>query len=90
MHDRSPDTWTRQQRKAEIWAVTTAVGFSATSGFGQAAVATGNEALSMLITRTVAFAAGLAVCILVLGCVSLAGLWPHSEHASVTSSIFGM
>ena len=66
------------------------MGFAATSGFGQAAVATGNEALSMLITRTVAFAARLAVCILVLGCVSLAGLWPHSEHASVTSSIFGM
>ena len=90
LDDRSPNTWTRQQRKAGIWAVTAAVGFAATSGFSQAAAATGNEALSMLITRKVAFAAGLAACILVLGCVSLAGLWPHSEHASVTSSIFSM
>ena len=87
---------------------------AATFGFGQAAVATGDEALSMLITRTVAFSAVLIMAFLghqkvkparaqlplligmggletlALGCVSLAGLWPHSEYASVTSSIFGM
>ena len=66
------------------------MGFAATSGFGQAAVATDNEALSMLIIHAVAFATVLAVCILALGCVSLTRLWPHSEYASVTSSIFGM
>lgn len=66
------------------------MGFAATFGFGQAAVAASNEALSMPITRAVAFAAVLAVCILALGCVSLAELWPHSEYASVTSLIFGM
>ena len=102
------------QNKAIIWATTAAAAFAATFGFGQAAVATGDEALSMLITRTVAFSAVLIMAFLghqkikparpqlplligmggldtlALGCVSLAGLWPHSEYASVTSSIFGM
>ena len=101
-------------RKAIIWALTAAIGFAATFGFGQAAVAVGDEALSMLITRTVAFGTVLTVAIighqqikpakaqvpillgmggldtLAMGCVSLAGLWPHSEYAAVTSSVFGI
>lgn len=102
------------QNKAVIWATTSAAMFAATFGFGQSAVAAGDEALSMLITRTVAFSTVLTMGFvghqqvkptkaqlplligmggldtLALGCVSLAGLWPHSEYATVTSSIFGM
>ena len=107
-------TQSPHHRKAVIWALTATVGFAATFGFGQAAVAVGDEALSMLITRTVAFGAVLTVAIighqqikpakaqvpiligmggldtLAMGCVSLAGLWPHSEYAAVTSSVFGI
>ena len=52
------------QNKAIIWATTAAAAFAATFGFGQAAVATGDEALSMLITRTVAFSAVLIMAFL--------------------------
>ena len=107
-------TQSPHHRKAIIWALTAAVGFAATFGFSQAAVAVGDEALSMLITRTVAFGTVLTVAIighqqikpakaqvpillgmggldtLAMGCVSLAGLWPHSEYAAVTSSVFGI
>ena len=57
-------TQSPHHRKAVIWALTATVGFAATFGFGQAAVAVGDEALSMLITRTVAFGAVLTVAII--------------------------
>ena len=100
--------------KAILWATTATTGFAATFAFGQAAVAVGDEVISMLITRIVAFGCVLALALIAhqpvkpnraqvpllvgmgwldtmaLGFVTIAGLWPHQEYASVTSSVFGM